>query len=78
MLIILRTFYSFPYSAKAQLCRSWEVAESGSEPKLANGNIQYHGCHAQFMNGGLAMGQEISLFFEFGVFHEFGLFPIVW
>jgi len=31
------------------VCRSWEGAQPGSEPKLANGNIPYHRCHAQFM-----------------------------
>jgi len=35
--------------------------------KLANGNIPYHRCHAQFIGGGLAEGQEspLSLFCEF-------------
>jgi len=45
-----------------QLCRSWEGAQPGSQPKLANGHIPYHRRHAQFMNrswpGGWGWGQE--------------------
>jgi len=46
-----RTFSSFPYSANEQVCRSWEGAQPGREPKLADGNIPYHSCHAHFING---------------------------
>jgi len=37
-----KTFFSFQYSANEQVCRSWERAHPGSQPKLAKGNIPYH------------------------------------
>jgi len=41
---------------------------------VANGNIPYHGCHAQLMNRG-CLGEGISFFSgEFELFHEFGIF----
>jgi len=55
-----RTFLSLPCSANGQVCRSWEGARPGSEPPLANGNIPYHGCHAQFRNGGWPRGRRES------------------
>jgi len=75
-------FFSFPYSGNKQVCRNWEGAQPGSEPKLAKGNIPYHGCHAQFMNGdwpggrNLFSGSSTLLFHEFELFHEFGLFSV--
>jgi len=45
-----RTFSSFPCSADEQVCRSWEGAQPGSQPKLASGNIPYNGHHARFTN----------------------------
>jgi len=50
--------------------------------KLARGNNPYHRCHAQFMKGGLAGGQEYSFARSFNHFYfsgssdffEFGLF----
>jgi len=56
-----RTFFGFPYSANEQVCRSWEGARPGSQPKLARGNIPYHGRYAQFINGGWLEGRN-SLF----------------
>jgi len=47
-----RTFFSFPCLAKEQVCRSWEGAQPGSQPKLASGNIPYCRHHAQYTNGG--------------------------
>ena len=38
-----KTFSSFPCSANEQVCRSWEGAQPGTQPKLASGNIPYHG-----------------------------------
>jgi len=58
-----RTSSSLACLADEWVCRSWEGAEPGSEPKLANGNILYHRCHAQFMNGGWPEGR--NLFFSF-------------
>jgi len=53
-----KTFFSFPCLANKQVCRSWEGAQPGSQPKLADGNIPYHGRHAQFMNGGWLKGRN--------------------
>ena len=58
-----RTFSSLPYPANEQVCRSWEGAQPGSQPELANGNIPYHGCQAQFMDGGWQGGRTLSLAF---------------
>jgi len=33
------TFYSLLCSANEQVCRSWEGAEPGSQPKLASGKF---------------------------------------
>jgi len=68
-----RTFSSFLYSANEQVCRSWEGAEPGSQPKLARGNIPYHRRHPQFMNGGWPRGLESSLLWDFELFCEFTL-----
>jgi len=71
-----RTFPSLPCSADEQVCRSWEGAEPGSQPKLASRNISYHGHHARFMNGGWIGGRK-SFFFSPPfpqIFCEFGLF----
>jgi len=57
-----RTFPSFSYSANEWVYRSWERAQPGSQLKLANGNILYHGSQAQFMNGGWPGGQEFSFY----------------
>ena len=46
-----RTLSSFSYSANEQVCRSWEGARPDSQPRLAKGNIPYHGRHAEFVNG---------------------------
>jgi len=43
-----RMFFSFPYSADEQVCRSWEGSTARQVAKLANGNIPYHRCGAQF------------------------------
>jgi len=53
-----RTFFSFPYSASEQVCRSWEGVQPDSWLKLASGNIPYHGCPAQFMSGGWPGGRK--------------------
>jgi len=45
------------------VCRSWEGAQPGSKPKQANGNIPYHGHHAQFMNGGWPEGRNPAFSF---------------
>jgi len=59
---------------------------AGRQPD--NGNIPYHGCHAQFVNGswlgnlGGQEGKNLIFFFlfsenfnySFELFHEFGLF----
>jgi len=55
------TFSSFSYAANDKVCRSWEGAQPGRQRKLANGNIPYHGRHAQFVNGALARGQESAV-----------------
>jgi len=57
-----QTFSSLPYSATEQVCRSWEGAQPGSWPRLADGNIPYHGHHAQFMNGGWSGRRKLSAF----------------
>jgi len=59
-----RTSSSLPCSANAQVCRSWEGAQPDSQPRLASGNIPYHGRHAQFMNGGWPGGRK-RLAFQF-------------
>jgi len=68
------------------VCRSWEAAQPGSHPKLANGNIPYHGRQVQFMNGGDRGARTFSFFLshfhecesslvgEFELFREFGVF----
>ena len=38
------------------MCRSWEGAQPGSWPRLANGNIPYQRHHAQSVNGGWPRG----------------------
>jgi len=52
--------------------------------KLANGNIPYYECHAQFMNGGLPGGRNMLFSFlwdqvlscqELELFQEFIFFP---
>jgi len=58
-----RTFSSLPCSANEQMCRSWEGAQPGSQPKLANGNVPYHGHHAQFTNGGWLGGRSLAFLF---------------
>ena len=55
-----RTFHSFSYPANEQVCRSWEGAQPGSQPKLASGNIPYCRDHAQFMNGVWSEGRKLS------------------
>jgi len=78
-----KTFFSLPYSATVQVCRRWEGARPGSQPKLASGNIPYHGRHAQFINGGwlgavigssLFCEFESSLIWELELIQEFDLF----
>jgi len=54
-----RTFPSFSYSADEQGCRSWEGAQPGREPKVASGNIPYHGHFAQLRNGRWPGGQGV-------------------
>ena len=53
-----RAFSSVPCSAPEQACRSCEGAQPGSQPRLAEGNVLYHGCQAQFMNGGWPGGRN--------------------
>jgi len=87
--LLLRNQGLFPVSANEQVCRSWEGAQPGSQPKLANGNIPYYKCHAQFINGGCGGGGRrhfallifvsldpllFKLFWEFSEICEFG-FP---
>jgi len=55
-----RTFSSLPCSADEQMCRSWEGAQPGRQPKLDNGNIPYHGCHALVIKWGGPGGKELS------------------
>jgi len=62
-----RTFFSFPYSANEQVGRSWEGAQPGSQPKLANGNTPYHGRHAQCINGGWLGDVNFSMSSNFSV-----------
>jgi len=62
---ISRTFFCFSYSANKQVYRSWEGAQPGSQPKVANGNILYHRHHAQFMNGGWHGGRNPLFLFSF-------------
>ena len=64
-----RTFFSFSCSANEQLCRSWEGAHTDRQPKLANGNIPYYRCHAQFINGGWLGGRNPLFSQEFELFH---------
>jgi len=68
-----RAFSTFSYSADEQVCRSWEGAQPGRQPKLAHGNIPHHGCNTPFMNGGWlggqkalcsSLGQEFELSFQ--------------
>jgi len=59
-----RAFYSLPCSANDHVSRSWEGAWPGSKAMLADGNIPYHGCHAQFINGG-RLGSRNPFFFLF-------------
>jgi len=82
-----RTFSSIPCSANQQVYKSWEGAQPGSQSKLASGNIPYHRCHAQFINGGWLRGrnpflslfcgfkstfvQEFKLCWEFDIFQDF-------
>ena len=58
-----RTFSSFSHSADEKIYRSWDGAQPDNYHKLANGNILYHGCHAQFPNGGWPEGRELFFFF---------------
>jgi len=71
------TFSSFPCSTNKQVCRSWEVAEPDRYPKLASGNVPYHGRYAQFINGDGWWGRNSLFFCEFDLFHEFELFQWV-
>jgi len=73
-----RTFPSLWCSANEQVCRSWEGAQPGGEPKLAHGNIPYQGYHAHSMNG-LAREQEALAYSGFcevksSLVQEFELF----
>ena len=58
-------FSRLPYSANEQVCRSWERAQPGSQPKMAGGNIPHRRCHAQFTDGGWPGGRNL-------------LFPFSW
>jgi len=74
-----RTFSSLPYSANEQVRRSWEGAQPGSQPKLASGNIPYHGHHAQFIKGvgwgtGILFFNSLSEEFEYSLVRAFKLF----
>jgi len=63
-----RTFSSVPCSAPEQACGSWEGAQPGSQPRLAEGDVPHQGCHDQFISGGWPGGQEAlgsSCFLEF-------------
>ena len=62
-----RTFSSLPCSAPEQAYRSWEGAQPGSQPRLAEGDVPHQGCHDQFISGvWLGVGQE-SFPFSFSV-----------
>jgi len=61
-----RTFSSLTYSANEQVCRSWEGAQPGSQPRLANGNIHRH--HALFIRG---VGRGTGILFLLSLFCEF-------
>jgi len=60
-----RTFSSLPGSVNEQVCRSWEGAQPGRQPKLTSGNIPYHGRHAPFVNGGGLEDRGLSAFLGF-------------
>jgi len=66
-----RTFSSLPCSANEQVCRSWEGAQPGSQPKLASGKIPYHGHHAQVVNGGWLGDRNPPFLGVRSFFHEF-------
>jgi len=57
-----RNFFSFSYSDNEQVCRSWDGAQPGSQPKLASGNIPYYRYHAQFINRSWRGWQDFSFF----------------
>jgi len=78
-----RSFSSFSCSANELMCRSWEGAQPGIWPKLASGNIPYHGHHAQLTARSSPGGRRLFLFFselesscvwEFKLFQELRLF----
>jgi len=62
-----RTFSSLLYSTSEQVCRRWEGARPGRQPKIPSGNILYHGRHTQCVIGG-GLGDRNLLFSHF---HEF-------
>ena len=63
-------FLSSPCSAAAQVCRSWEGAQPGSQPSLASGNILYRRCDARFVLGvGWGQASEFCKIREFCEFH---------
>jgi len=59
------------------VCRRWEEAQPGSQPKVANRNVPYHGRHAQFINGDLLDGRKLLFFQEFKLLCEFGLSSVI-
>jgi len=75
-----RAFSSFSCSANEQVCRSQDGAQTGSQPRLANGNIPYHIYHAAHsINGGWLGGGSHQLFlvsmsFKSSLGQEFELF----
>ena len=58
-----RDFSGLLCSANEQVCRSWEGAQPGSQPKLASGNTPYHRHCAQFINGGRNLFSRSSTLF---------------
>jgi len=58
-----KTFFSFLCSANEQVCRSWEGAQPGSEPKLADGNTPYPKRHGQCIKGSWLGGRSLSFLF---------------
>jgi len=59
-----RTFSGFSHSANEQVGRSWEGAQPGRQPTLADGSMPYCKCDARFRNGDGPEGRNLSCLFS--------------
>jgi len=69
-----RTFFSFPCSADELVCRDWEGAKPGSQPKIAD--IIFHTIDACSVYKWGWPGGRNSLFILSLNFHEFNVFSM--